>query len=206
MSPGTPIKLPEEAAVGPSTPEPDLPDDPREAAWPFAVGLMMGVAMSAMFALGIWVGSGDGRRPVAAPTTTTPEARPIPLVEVPEATPAPRAEATAGDSPRPVERVAPRRAPARLAEATPDLFALREPARREAPSFLLPADPWFALGEVSADEPAEAAPTACRADRSLDTALTWAKSPAEASERAAKEGKLVFLIHVSGNFEDPGFT
>ncbi len=46
----------------------------------------------------------------------------------------------------------------------------------------------------------------CSANRSLDTALTWAKSPAEAAGEASREGKLVFLIHVSGNFEDPGFT
>ena len=46
----------------------------------------------------------------------------------------------------------------------------------------------------------------CAINRSLNTALTWAKSPAEAAEQANREGKLVFLIHVSGNFEDPGFT
>ena len=43
-------------------------------------------------------------------------------------------------------------------------------------------------------------------DRSLNTALRWAKSPAEAAQQARAENKLVFLIHVSGNFEDPGFT
>ena len=44
------------------------------------------------------------------------------------------------------------------------------------------------------------------ADRKLNTALTWAESVNEAAERAAAEEKLVFLIHVSGNFEMPGFT
>jgi hypothetical protein len=43
-------------------------------------------------------------------------------------------------------------------------------------------------------------------DRKLNTALTWAKSVSEANERAEEEEKLVFLIHVSGNFEMPGFT
>jgi len=43
-------------------------------------------------------------------------------------------------------------------------------------------------------------------DRSLRTELAWEKSPALAAEKARAEGKLVFLIHVSGNFEDPGFT
>jgi hypothetical protein len=43
-------------------------------------------------------------------------------------------------------------------------------------------------------------------DRKLNTALTWAESVAEASQQAEDEEKLVFLIHVSGNFEMPGFT
>ncbi|MCE9529386.1 MAG: hypothetical protein K8R36_25330 [Planctomycetales bacterium] len=43
-------------------------------------------------------------------------------------------------------------------------------------------------------------------DRKLNTALTWAESVAEASQQAEDEEKLVFLIHVSGNFEVPGFT
>lgn len=43
-------------------------------------------------------------------------------------------------------------------------------------------------------------------DRKLNTALTWAESIQEASHQAEDEEKLVFLIHVSGNFEMPGFT
>ena len=42
--------------------------------------------------------------------------------------------------------------------------------------------------------------------KSLDTELMWAESPALAYEQAKTEDKLVFLIHVSGNFEIPGFT
>lgn len=44
------------------------------------------------------------------------------------------------------------------------------------------------------------------ADRKLNTALNWAESVSEASQRAEEEKKLFFLIHVSGNFEMPGFT
>lgn len=44
------------------------------------------------------------------------------------------------------------------------------------------------------------------ADRKLNTALTWAESLSEANQRAEEEKKLLFLIHVSGNFEMPGFT
>lgn len=43
-------------------------------------------------------------------------------------------------------------------------------------------------------------------DRKLSTALTWSESANEAAEKAEEEEKLVFLIHVSGNFELPGFT
>jgi len=43
-------------------------------------------------------------------------------------------------------------------------------------------------------------------DRKLSTALTWAESVQDASQQAEEEEKLVFLIHVSGNFEMPGFT
>lgn len=63
---------------------------------------------------------------------------------------------------------------------------------------------WFA--SINSSESAETAAPVCSADRSLRTALVWAKSPQEAAEQARREGKLVFVIHVSGNFEDPGFT
>ena len=74
--------------------------------------------------------------------------------------------------------------------------------------FVLPEKPSFALADLKLDEPAASGQTeqVCAVDRSLNTALTWAKSPGEASEQARKERKLVFLIHVSGNFEGPGFT
>ncbi len=48
---------------------------------------------------------------------------------------------------------------------------------------------------------------ACQAlPNSLGTALQWAPSPMDACREAAEQDKLVFLIHVSGNFEIPGFT
>jgi hypothetical protein len=40
----------------------------------------------------------------------------------------------------------------------------------------------------------------------LETALQWAPSPADAARLAKEQQKLVFLIHVSGNFEIPEFT
>jgi hypothetical protein len=38
------------------------------------------------------------------------------------------------------------------------------------------------------------------------TAVRFLDSPSEAAKRAKKEEKLVFILHVSGNFEDPRYT
>jgi hypothetical protein len=46
----------------------------------------------------------------------------------------------------------------------------------------------------------------CKPQRKLDTALVWAESINEAAALANEQGKLVFLIHVSGNFEIEEFT
>ena len=46
----------------------------------------------------------------------------------------------------------------------------------------------------------------CDEMQSLGTVLKWADSPADAYQVAEQQDKLVFMIHVSGNFEIPGFT
>ena len=38
------------------------------------------------------------------------------------------------------------------------------------------------------------------------TAVKFLKTPSEAARQALKEQKLVFVLHVSGDFEDPDFT
>jgi hypothetical protein len=38
------------------------------------------------------------------------------------------------------------------------------------------------------------------------TTIEFVDSPSDAAKQAKKEGKLVFVLHVSGNFEDPRFT
>ncbi len=38
------------------------------------------------------------------------------------------------------------------------------------------------------------------------TAVEFVDTPKEAAEQAKKEQKLVFVLHVSGHFEDPRFT
>jgi hypothetical protein len=46
-------------------------------------------------------------------------------------------------------------------------------------------------------------PTTCG---SYGTTVDFVDSPKLAAEQAAKDGKLVLVLHVSGNFEDPRFT
>jgi hypothetical protein len=38
------------------------------------------------------------------------------------------------------------------------------------------------------------------------TAVNFVDTPSEAARQAKKEEKLVFVLHVSGQFEDPGIT
>jgi hypothetical protein len=41
---------------------------------------------------------------------------------------------------------------------------------------------------------------------SFGTSVEFYDTPSEAARHAKKEQKLVFVLHVSGNFEDPRFT
>ena len=43
-------------------------------------------------------------------------------------------------------------------------------------------------------------------NQSYGTSVQWSGSPSEAAAKAKKEEKLVFVLHVSGLFEDPKFT
>lgn len=42
--------------------------------------------------------------------------------------------------------------------------------------------------------------------QAYETAISWEESPGEAARKAKEKEKLVFVLHVSGNFEDPKFT
>jgi hypothetical protein len=132
-----------------------------------------------------------------------------PVVAVPPTTPPAEAAALAAAStkPPPDRPVGPvhDQTPA---PAAPERFVLHQAAPPASLPFVLPEKPTFALADLKLDEPAACGQTeqVCAVDRSLNTALTWAKSPGAASEQARQDGTLVFLIHVSGNFEDPGFT
>ena len=55
-------------------------------------------------------------------------------------------------------------------------------------------------GAVSAKDKAEV----CTGD--FGTSIEFLDSPQDAAKAAKKDGKLVFVLHVSGHFEDPRFT
>jgi hypothetical protein len=52
-------------------------------------------------------------------------------------------------------------------------------------------------------KPVEKTEGACS---TFGTSVEFVDSPADAAKQAKKEQKLVFVLHVSGNFEDPRFT
>jgi hypothetical protein len=43
-------------------------------------------------------------------------------------------------------------------------------------------------------------------NKSYGTSVVWSGSPSEAAAKAKADEKLVFILHVSGHFEDPKFT
>ena len=45
-----------------------------------------------------------------------------------------------------------------------------------------------------------------RAEGSCGTSVEFMDTPKEAAAEAKKQEKLVFILHVSGHFEDPRFT
>ena len=65
------------------------------------------------------------------------------------------------------------------------------PAEEESPS------------PAAAPEPVVADPPRCER---FGTAIDFVRSPSIAYERAAREQKLVLMLHLAGQFEDPGFT
>ena len=56
--------------------------------------------------------------------------------------------------------------------------------------------------------PARAADESCGkcGKQSYGTTIEWSGSPSEAAAKAKTAEKLVFVLHVSGLFEDPKFT
>jgi hypothetical protein len=63
--------------------------------------------------------------------------------------------------------------------------------------------PVLVLGQRPTEIPAARKADACG---SFGTRVEFVATPSEAAALARKEQKLVFVLHVSGNFEDPRFT
>jgi hypothetical protein len=71
----------------------------------------------------------------------------------------------------------------------------------------VPQNSWFCLASgPECDAGTCKVVPVSQTDRKLNTALQWELTPDQAATKAGSEGKLVFLIHVSGNFAQPGFT
>jgi hypothetical protein len=64
--------------------------------------------------------------------------------------------------------------------------------------FALTAAALLAAGGVAADKTKDGG---C-----FGTTIDFVDTPKEAAAQAKKDEKLVFILHVSGNFEDPRFT
>jgi hypothetical protein len=78
--------------------------------------------------------------------------------------------------------------------------------RQISAAVLQPASTWFEITAEGACTTGTCQAAARPVDHKLNTSLIWSATPEAAAEKAQSEGKLVFLIHVSGNFAQPGFT
>lgn len=114
-----------------------------------------------------------------------PVALPLPVVEVPAALAVPEPPVVAMIEPRPVVKVN-----ATIPEPEVEPALANVPMPEPQPEPVIPADP--------------VKPAACATN--LGTTIAFVADPVEAFQKAKKEKKLVFMIHLSGNFEDKEFT
>jgi hypothetical protein len=59
---------------------------------------------------------------------------------------------------------------------------------------------------VAAPAPVPAAPPSAPRAETYGTSVTFLDSPAEAARQARRENKLLFVLHIAGNFEESCFT
>ena len=75
--------------------------------------------------------------------------------------------------------------------------------------FLMPLAAEFAAQQAGAADEKGGAAQQPKPDGScgrFGTQVIFVDTPSEAARQAAKDEKLVFVLHVSGHFEDPRFT
>jgi len=93
----------------------------------------------------------------------------------------------------------------------PQVLAKVEPVKEQSEPLKLAPEPTACAAKLptAANEPPVCStnlPTAAQNDPTYRTAIHFVSSPTAAARDALKEDKLVFVLHVSGNFEDPQFT
>jgi len=157
----------------------DFPPIKKEVSRPLRVGLVAVALLSALI-LGASAYSvlADGPTPVIA--AVTQPVRLIPTLR-PEQAPAIQVRAAARAQQPPTDAAA---APGRALPANIRLDAARNrPVAESRPQ----ADP----------------PPSCS---NLGTQITFLHHPPDAFRQAAREDKLVLMVHLSGNFEDEAFT
>jgi hypothetical protein len=118
-------------------------------------------------------------QPVVATSTALPFSTPVEELKLsPAAAPAPQPPAQDAEPPQ------------EPADPPPSSSAATDPAPPPAQ-----------------DRPsAPAEPAVCSVDHRYGTSVDFVDSPAEAGEQALKEKKLLFVLHVAGNFEKDQFT
>lgn len=85
-------------------------------------------------------------------------------------------------------------------------------ARPTADSLKMPAGQLTVLSSVQGEQSRQCETGQCSGPRvgpvegEHGTKIAWADSPDEAMQLARAQNRLVFMMHVSGNFERPGFT
>ncbi|HZT80207.1 MAG TPA: hypothetical protein VFA26_08295 [Gemmataceae bacterium] len=126
------------------------------------------------------------RRPGARAMAALPSAEPPAVAEAP--LPA-VAEAPLPAEPQPVA-------------AAPDAPDLPEPPPEAPPA--APEQP--APARVDPPPAAPAPPASPEPAHRCGTAVAFLSSPREAARVALRDDRLQFVLHVSGNFDDPGFT
>jgi hypothetical protein len=115
----------------------------------------------------------------------------------------------AEESAEPASGSAPELAPVRPIVS---LARLPEGSSQEGPVAAAPVEPGptaIALAPAPAALPAKAPAGERRAHhppQNYGTQVQFLSSPEEAAEQASQEKKLLFVLHVSGNFEDSCFT
>jgi hypothetical protein len=92
--------------------------------------------------------------------------------------------------------------PPAVVEADPPVL----PGEVRPPLPGMPVEPTPEPTPPPAPQPPPLDPSAAAPCGRFGTAIDFVRSPAVAFDRAARERKLVLVLHLAGHFEDPGFT